>query len=55
MPTTFDATLKGMGRESPRGFLTTFDQPPSLPMRRMNVNLSTVTTAMGLAQFGCCL
>src|SRR5947208_3616309 len=48
MATTFDATLKDMGRESPQGFLATFDQPPSLPTRLLNVDLSTVTTAADL-------
>jgi hypothetical protein len=48
MATTFDAILKDMGRESPQGFLTTFDQPPSLPARLLNVDLSTVTTAADL-------
>ena len=37
-----------MGRESPRGFHATFDQPPSLPTRLLNVDLSTVTTAADL-------
>ena len=27
MAMTFDATLKDMGRESPKGFLETFDRP----------------------------
>jgi hypothetical protein len=42
---TFDATLKDMGRESAPGFLTAFDQPPRLPLKLLNVDLSTVTTA----------
>ena len=45
---TFDATLKDMGRESPQGFLATFDQAPTLPTRLLNVDLSTVTTAADL-------
>jgi hypothetical protein len=45
---TFDATLKDMGRESPRGFLATFDQPPTVPVKVLNVDLSTVTTAADL-------
>src|SRR5262245_27770868 len=48
MGMTFDATLKDMGRESPRGFLTTFDQAPTLPTQLLNVDLSTVTTAADL-------
>jgi hypothetical protein len=40
MATTFDATLKGMGRDSPLGFLTAFDQPPHLPVKLLNVDLS---------------
>jgi hypothetical protein len=45
MAMTFDATLKDMGRESPVGFLTTFDQPPVLPVKLLNVDLSTVTAS----------
>jgi hypothetical protein len=45
---TFDATLKDMGRDSPRGFLAAFDQPPTGPVRLLNVDLSTVTTAADL-------
>ena len=48
MGMTFDATLKDMGRESPQGFLATFDQPPTLSTRLLNVDLSTVTTAADL-------
>jgi hypothetical protein len=48
MATTFDATLKDMGRESPRGFLDAFDRPPTLPVKLLNVDLSTVTTAADL-------
>src|SRR6516165_1698853 len=48
MAMTFDATLKDMGRESPLGFLATFDQPPAGPVRLLNVDLSTVTTAADL-------
>jgi hypothetical protein len=48
MSTTFDATLKDMGRDSPRGFLTTFDRPPTGPVKLLNVDLSTVTTAADL-------
>ena len=48
MAMTFDATLKDMGRESPSGFLATFDQPPALPVRLLNVDLSTVTALADL-------
>ncbi len=48
MAMTFDATLKDMGRESPQGFLETFDRPPTLPVKLLNVDLSTVTTAADL-------
>src|SRR5687767_7608031 len=48
MAMTFDATLKDMGRESPQGFLSVFDRPPTLPVRLLNVDLSTVTTTADL-------
>jgi hypothetical protein len=48
MAMTFDATLKDMGRESPLGFLATFDQPPALPVKPLNVDLSTVTALADL-------
>jgi hypothetical protein len=48
MAMTFDATLKDMGRDSPRGFLAAFDRPPTLPVKLLNVDLSTVTTAADL-------
>jgi hypothetical protein len=48
MVMTFDATLKDMGRESPVGFLATFDQPPALPVKLLNVDLSTVTATADL-------
>src|SRR2546421_8905737 len=48
MAMTFDATWKDMGRESPLGFLATFDQPPTLPVRPLNVDLSTVTALADL-------
>ncbi|MCI0460443.1 MAG: hypothetical protein L0Z62_26110 [Gemmataceae bacterium] len=48
MAMTFDATLKDMGRESPQGFLATFDRPPTAPLRLLNVDLSTVTTGADL-------
>ena len=48
MATTFDATLKDMGRDSPLGFLTAFDRPPTVPVKLLNVDLSTVTTSADL-------
>jgi hypothetical protein len=48
MAMTFDATLKDLGRDSPEGFLAAFDRPPTLPVRVLNVDLSTVTTAADL-------
>jgi hypothetical protein len=48
MAMTFDATLKDMGRQSPWGFLAAFDQPPALPVKLLNVDLSTVTAAADL-------
>src|SRR5437763_7034597 len=48
MAMTFDATLKDMGRDSPQGLLATFDRPPSVPLKLLNVDLSTVTTAADL-------
>jgi hypothetical protein len=48
MAMTFDATLKDLGRDSPHGFLTAFDRPPTLPVKVLNVDLSTVTTAADL-------
>ena len=48
MALTFDATLKDMGRDSPQGFLAAFDRRPSLPVKLLNVDLSTVTTMADL-------
>ena len=48
MSMTFDATLKDMGRDSPEGFLAAFDRPPTGPVKLLNVDLSTVTTAADL-------
>jgi hypothetical protein len=48
MAMTFDATLKDMGRESPEGFLAAFDRPPTLPVKPLNVDLSTVTASADL-------
>jgi hypothetical protein len=47
-PLTFDATLKDMGRDSPQGFLAAFDRPATMPVKLLNVDLSTVTTAADL-------
>jgi hypothetical protein len=48
MTMTFDATLKDMGRDSPQGFLAAFDRAPTVPVKLLNVDLSTVTTAADL-------
>ena len=48
MAMTFDATLKDMGRDRPKAFLAAFDRPPHLPVKLLNVDLSTVTTAADL-------
>jgi hypothetical protein len=48
MAMTFDATLKDMGRDCPLGYLAAFDRPPTLPVKLLNVDLSTVTTATDL-------
>ncbi len=48
MSMTFDATLKDMARDSPEGFLAAFDRPPTGPVKRLSVDLSTVTTAADL-------
>jgi hypothetical protein len=48
MAMTFDATLKDMGGDSPQGFLCAFDRPPAAPVKLLNVDLSTVTTAADL-------
>ncbi len=48
MAMTFDATLKDMARLSPAGFLAAFDRPPTLPVKLLNVDLSTVTRAADL-------
>ena len=48
MAMTFDATLKDMGRDSPHGFLAAFDRPATGPVKLLNVDLSTVTTAADL-------
>src|SRR5215470_14918614 len=48
MAMTFDASLEDMGRDSPEGFLAAFDRPPTSPVKLLNVDLSTVTTAADL-------
>ena len=48
MAMTFDATLKDMAKDSPEGFLTAFDRPPTAPVPALNVDLSTVTSAADL-------
>jgi len=48
MGMTFDATLKDLGRDCPRGVLAEFDRLPTLPVLVMNVDLSTVTKAADL-------
>ena len=48
MAMTFDATLKDMVRQSRLGFLAAFDQPPALPVKLLNVDLSTVTALADL-------
>lgn len=45
MAMTFDATIKDLAREHPRGFLAEFDRPPTLPIKLQNVDLSAVTRA----------
>jgi hypothetical protein len=37
-----------MGRDSPHGFLAAFDRPPTVPVKLLNVDLSTVTAAADL-------
>jgi hypothetical protein len=48
MSKPFDATLKDLGRDHPGSFVRTFDRPPTLPLRVLNVDLSTVTVAADL-------
>src|SRR5438128_554524 len=48
MPMTFDATMKDLGAGHPHDFLTLFDRPATRPLRLLNVDLSTVTTAADL-------
>lgn len=48
MGMTFDATLKDLGRDCPRGILSEFDEPPNAPVSVLNVDLSTITKAADL-------
>jgi predicted transposase YdaD len=48
MAKPFDATLKDLGADHAEDFVTTFDAPPQRPVRPLNVDLSTVTTAADL-------
>ena len=48
MPLPYDATLKDMAQVNPRGVLSYFDAPTTLPVSLLNVDLSTVTTAADL-------
>lgn len=41
----YDATLKDLAAVSPRGLLSAFDTVPPGPVKLLNVDLSTVTTA----------
>jgi hypothetical protein len=48
MSKPFDATMKDLGAAYPRDYLATFDRPTAAPLRPINVDLSTVTTAADL-------
>jgi hypothetical protein len=48
MAMTFDATLKDIGRDSPEGFLAAFDRPSTIPVKLLNIDLSTVTALADL-------
>src|SRR4051812_32838622 len=48
MSKPFDATMKDLGAAYPGDYLATFDRPTSGPLRPINVDLSTVTTAADL-------
>jgi len=41
----FDATIKDLAAQGPADFVTCFDAPTTLPVKLLNVDLSTVTTA----------
>ena len=45
MPKPFDATVKDLAAQGPSDFISIFDRPPVQPVRVLNVDLSTVTTA----------
>src|SRR5690349_12235058 len=45
MSKPFDATLKDLAGIDPARFLAEIDAPPTLPVRLLNVDLSTVTAA----------
>jgi predicted transposase YdaD len=45
MSKPYDATLKDMAGVNPAEFLAEIDAPPTLPVRLLNVDLSTVTAA----------
>jgi hypothetical protein len=49
MSKPFDAILKDLAVVDPIMFLTVFDAPPVLPVRLLNVDLSTVTAATDVA------
>src|SRR5204863_9581821 len=48
MSKPFDATLKDLGEDCPEAFVGEFDGPLRLPVKTLNVDLSTVTTAADL-------
>jgi hypothetical protein len=48
MSKPFDATLKDLAAIDAGGFLAQVDAPPALPVRLLNVDLSTVTTSADL-------
>jgi hypothetical protein len=48
MSLPFDATVKDLAKDSPRGFVSTFDEEPAGPVNLLNVDLSTVTTSADL-------
>jgi hypothetical protein len=48
MSLEFDATLKGLARNRPGAFPSTFDAPPTLPVSLLNVDLSTITRSADL-------
>src|SRR5437660_3064553 len=48
MSKPFDATLKDLAGINPGRFLAEVDRPPALPVRLLNVDLSTVTASTDL-------